>query len=366
MATYNFTVRATDNLGAYADRNFSITVNNTNIERFVVVGTTGCAHSPDGVNWSLEAGQSGGGVTFGNGRWVIYQAGGMNLRTSTDAYNWTTTQPLPATSQITYNSTTYGATNNDINLVRYVNGLWYAFVSTNAAGPANTYVNAIVEYTSPDLVTWTQVRTVTEVNATTSRLMYPGDYAYDPVLGNYVLTMMQGGTNIVKLYSRSGSNGWTARLTLTSGAGMACGSLNYCNGMWVYGGQVSGTVHTSTDTIGWTARTVTATATQWPGNFAYSNGKLLMRTTTSSLNNRPSMFYSLNGGRTWAQQTVMPQMVGTAAGYYQTMATYGGKSVALWTDGSTNYQYSSDDFVTSTQGSVPAIGTVLAVAARSS
>ena len=86
---FDFTVRATDDQGSFADRNFSITVNNTVVARFVAVSSSAVLHSNDGKEWirndALSAMQD---VTFGNGRWMIPRTN-MTTYQSTDGVNWT-------------------------------------------------------------------------------------------------------------------------------------------------------------------------------------------------------------------------------------------------------------------------------------
>jgi len=71
MANFNFTVRATDSDGAYADRNFAITINNTRVERYMVVDNIHAYTSPDLVNWTTRNNQGGWDVSYGNSMWLI-------------------------------------------------------------------------------------------------------------------------------------------------------------------------------------------------------------------------------------------------------------------------------------------------------
>lgn len=85
--TFNFTVRAEDNQGAFADRDFSIVVKNTVIDRYMVVDNTDAYTSPDMVTWTKRPGQGGFQVKYGGGLWVVC-AGTYNsvptFRLSTD------------------------------------------------------------------------------------------------------------------------------------------------------------------------------------------------------------------------------------------------------------------------------------------
>ena len=115
MANFQFTVRATDSDGAFADRNFSITINNTRVERYMSVDNLNAYTSPDLVNWTTRNGQGGNDCAYGNSMWLIttngytpnvntdaggyYQAGGqitspiqsgMVIRKSSDGVNFST------------------------------------------------------------------------------------------------------------------------------------------------------------------------------------------------------------------------------------------------------------------------------------
>lgn len=56
MATYNFTVRAQDETGAFSDRDFSIQVRNNLVDRLLAVNDTNAYASVDGSEWVERAG----------------------------------------------------------------------------------------------------------------------------------------------------------------------------------------------------------------------------------------------------------------------------------------------------------------------
>lgn len=102
--TYNFTARATDGLGAFADRAFSITVNNSIIQRLVVVGQGGAARATAaGLPWTNIPGVKGDSVAWGD-RWLIWDNVAGVLWRSLDAINFTSITPtLPgAFSQLSH------------------------------------------------------------------------------------------------------------------------------------------------------------------------------------------------------------------------------------------------------------------------
>lgn len=96
-STYNFTVRAEDDQGAFADRDFSIIVKNTSVDRYMVVDANNAYTSPDMVNWTQRNDQGGLSVAYGGGKWLITTAFttastsstyAMKYRLSTDGINF--------------------------------------------------------------------------------------------------------------------------------------------------------------------------------------------------------------------------------------------------------------------------------------
>lgn len=96
MTTFNFTVRAEDDQGAFSDREFSIKVRNTMVDRYMLVDATDAYTSVDMVTWTKRALNGGQTVVRGGNTWFITQVqsraiGGTPLqyRTSTDGVNFT-------------------------------------------------------------------------------------------------------------------------------------------------------------------------------------------------------------------------------------------------------------------------------------
>ncbi len=118
--TYNFTARATDGLGAFADRAFSITVNNSIIQRLVVVGQGGAARAINVVNdWVNIPGVKGDSVAWGD-RWLIWdQVAGVMWR-SPDAINWASAIP---TLPVGYTTLSH---------MRWRAGAWWALGGTGS------------------------------------------------------------------------------------------------------------------------------------------------------------------------------------------------------------------------------------------
>lgn len=105
MARYNFTIRAEDETGAFADREFAIEVKNDLVERMVVVDTQNAYSSIDGTRWTIRAGQGGDIVKRVGNYWIVGNVMvyrrllSKNIKLSSDAINWTQkTLPCDITS----------------------------------------------------------------------------------------------------------------------------------------------------------------------------------------------------------------------------------------------------------------------------
>lgn len=146
MATYDFTVRAEDETGAFADRTFSIEVKNDLVERFVAVDNNHAYSSVDGVNWTTRTGQGGHTVKRVGNYWIVGNNNGYpsilgnQIRLSFDAVNWTQ-KTLPSS-------------HTSANSFHFING-WYYFLGTAATTLHNTiwktqdFIDYSVVYESP-------------------------------------------------------------------------------------------------------------------------------------------------------------------------------------------------------------------------
>jgi len=113
MVDYNFSVRVTDSVGAYENRDFSLTVNNTATVKFVALEASDILTSNDGSTWITRDLEKGGiCVKYGGGRWLVASGVAGKLQWSTDGIDWNTVTDAPALRVITYdsaNSTWHGA-----------------------------------------------------------------------------------------------------------------------------------------------------------------------------------------------------------------------------------------------------------------
>lgn len=88
MTIFNFTLRAEDDRGAFSDRQFSIKVRNTLVDRYMMVDNNHAYTSLDMVNWTERPDMGGVGCSYGGGNWMVWR-GNNTYRMSPDGINWT-------------------------------------------------------------------------------------------------------------------------------------------------------------------------------------------------------------------------------------------------------------------------------------
>lgn len=368
MATYNFTIRATDTAGAFADRTFSINVNNTTLDRFVVVGSNGLARSVDGVTWKTEPGRSGTGVVYGNGRWVVYNASDSattkTIHTSPDGVNWSTLSLVSSASTGAFDLPSLKTGGQGFSCVKYLNNRWVAFTYNNF----NTQGSAATQcYESQNLQSWT-VRGDVQTNSAAQSGFSAG--ITDVVYGNGMYIAVGGYMSSASLYGKAIYTStdlitWTRRVLVENGNNTTGGSsiLNV-NGLFIatlFGGNgTSGYTLTSPDGTTWTPRTHVINST----GLVYVNGRILNQGGTS-------LYRSLDAGQTWtstATGLVAPtlQMASLLNGC--TLASYGNTVISANTKASvtgTVYRFNAEGVSTgSTALDATNVGIVRGVAAR--
>ena len=401
MTTYNFTIRATDNTGAFADRAFNLTVNNTSIERFVAVGTGGLIHSRDGQNWTTEAGLDGSFVAYGNGNWAVIpsntgQTGNdgttwtFNLRSSPDAINWSTF-PITLSKQAVSLSSNYQGQSaqyspNTLSLIKYYNGMWHLFVyATNTIQPAGgTYQSALLEYTSTDLKNWTYRSAVASlVSYNSMSTLSASDATFDPISGNTVVSVASiynnGGGTVVEwraYYVALNSTAWAQSLSTSSLYGDTRSTLVCTNGLWCMTGPYAN-VWTSFNAKDWVERPVDSTGNGYVNGLTYSNGRLLTRLGFGS-GTTNQFAASTNGGRSWTKLTAFTTSYPSVLNSIYRRAplvSYAGTVVSLSennqpriltsnTDGDTATDLSNNGTNTSFNTATAVVGQLRAVAVR--
>ncbi|RYD66100.1 MAG: hypothetical protein EOP83_05850 [Verrucomicrobiaceae bacterium] len=364
MATYNFTVRAVDNTGAFADRNFQMNVNNTQIDRFVMVCASGLLRSVDGTTWNTEPGIVGTYVGFENNQWIVAssdrQFATTVLYNSVDGLNWN--RIIPTIPSPTVVGT---VTSHSINRIKWRNGAYYGFLHLKT----NTPTTYIYEVKSTDLKTWTYA-----VATNTSSIYSFGssgfnttsgvaDWDYDPVTDTVVALISAPAQGSVFLWRRVGNAGWTLASTglksftiaipvvstQSPSSSYSMGTVTFIGGNWFVNiGQVG--IYTSVNAFDWVYRDISAAGGGAVSTFGpiYSNGRLLLQYAAASSTTTNSLAASVDAGHTWA---IRPATGGPLVAYtlaqpnFQVFAAYNG-TIVTTNPNSTSFIVSKDDGLT--------------------
>lgn len=312
MANYNFTVRATDSAGAYADQNFSINVQRTRIDRFLVHIQSPfamIARSPDGLNWTIESSPFASGfyesIIWSNGMWIAtpynFAPPVMPVYTSTDAINWKS-QLLNLPKGIYTAGTIYPQ------MIKFRGGRWVCYApATRTDG-----TNDIVEYYSDDFVTWTQNSVVVSgmLGGQSPRVC---DFDFDSSTNTTVLYLYTTQAVVRGSYIRVGSTG-TWSLNPIGQASGNYGQITFQNGIWFASFIGSQLVFFSRNGVDWTSRTFPQAVT----GVTYSNGRICVTTTGGRISSSSDLI-------TWSEGVSGISTVNRPRG----MASYGGKVVAI-------------------------------------
>ena len=240
MVDYNFTIRATDKMGSFADRAFSMSIRNTRIERYMVINNTNAWTSPDGSFWALRAGFGGFTCAYGNGYWLILRGSASaitGIYKSTDGVNYA---PTAVASMVWKDDSgaTVSAPVNNTNLkclLKFFKGKFYFTSITSGSGGAYDL------WSSADGVSWQR-----------KRLFEATDANYNATFGvatiPYIVLNEDNGTLIVPFPgtgtfapASATAYGWTTTdgVTFTpvrdaayTGVNFA-NALNRVNGLWI-------------------------------------------------------------------------------------------------------------------------------------
>lgn len=200
MAVFNFTVRATDSEGSYADRQFNITVRNSRVERFMTITATDAWTSPDATSWTQRVGSGGWTCAYGNGFWLIMKSlTTCEILKSTDGINYNsiattemtfldqsgaaTTAPTAAAPWITYHK------------MKFWNGRFYLLHFANVSGQKKT----VSIWSTADGVTWKQ-KILTQTAGTSVAMS-----SFAATFGNVLMTE-DGNTLFIPFPSSSGTS----------------------------------------------------------------------------------------------------------------------------------------------------------------
>lgn len=136
--TFNFTVRAEDDAGAFADRDFSMTVRNTIVDRYMITDANDAYTSPDMVTWTKRNGQGGVSVAYGGGKWFIKTGtfASATYRLSSDGVSFSNyTASIPG--HTTFNFTSLPVWNNDrwiAPATAMITGVYWQFIVQSMDG----------------------------------------------------------------------------------------------------------------------------------------------------------------------------------------------------------------------------------------
>ena len=293
MPTYNFTVRATDDLGAYADRDFSINVRNTIVDRYLLLSGTSVYGSSNLSEWTERPNASAStalqftntsiGLNFNskvfflNGRWITYKFAPNStipyslLSYSDDGINWILIDEINI-DDVAYNMNTNNQ--NHIGSLCVESGKLYAYFSqTYTTGLSNNSVMI----SSEDGINWTTVSSSTFVNAN-------HHFRFTKCNGSWFYTGFPGSsvTNSTRMIYKSTNAEGTEWTTITL-PGVIIDNyrlvgVKYFNGMYIVMGNRT-TYYTSVDGVNWVSRTMPSLG-NWeiPTDIVYGNGRLVMTT----------------------------------------------------------------------------------------
>lgn len=267
MADFNFTVRATDDLGAFSERDFSITVNNTMVTQYILSNTQGhIATSVDGVNWTWQLNmhtpsQGGGKVINGNGFWLLTKNRTQYYR-STDGLNWTLYDLPLANTYFTHES---------LGQIYYNTKFVYgegkiAFLGFRIAGSTRYYDFISTE----DGITWSAIAALNTSTSSISLNFYlffnQLEYGNGTWFINYNRTTAN---NQLGYRSVDGGVTWQPAWLTGNYSNFAYGTsrVSFMNGMWM-AASTGATYLLSNDTISWSEFSTPTTISK---NYAFSN-----------------------------------------------------------------------------------------------
>ena len=283
MPTYNFTVRATDESGAYSDRDFAINVRNTIVDRYVIAyaGTTynEVLTSTNAQSWTERAGalplnianssttsaaSTNSGILYGNGRWFAWQylaSNNIRCSISTDGINWT------HYTSIILDESPNSLYKDKVSRFFFINGEFCAVVGYTPSGGSTVRVGLI---RSEDGINWYSgdpTGSITSGLASASHL--------DPSnMLNFINGSWYYATSNGTFKSTNGST-WVSQATPAANASFR--GWYYFNGLWMVPDQgTTSRVFTSNDGITWVARPLTLPASTKPSKIIYGNGRLVM------------------------------------------------------------------------------------------
>lgn len=320
MPTYNFTVRATDDTGAYADRDFSINVRNTIVDRYMVLNDTSIYGSPNLSTWSQRDDVVGMPATYNsstflinsksqilfyNGRWIVnnYVPSGTAtprnfMSYSDDGINWVLFNSIKVDGEeiVLSDSNAW-----HIGSITVQDGkLWTYLSSTAGSGGHGTNGRLI---SSEDGLNWSYV----------SDFIFPAVspwFALNKVGDTWYFNAKSGTSATSTIYKSLDSEGktWTeVTLPFSILDTFRTVGMKYFNGLYI---AVSNRneYYTSVDATNWVKRTMpTMESSENVNQIVYGNGRLVMTTffhvssTSNSIKANINKVYVSVDGINWSE-----------------------------------------------------------------
>jgi hypothetical protein len=315
MAVFNFTVRATDSEGSYADRQFNITVRNSRVERFMALDATNAFTSPDGTTWTQRSGQGGFTCAYGNGFWLILKDKtlGTSALKSTDGINFTAILPSAQTYLIEDGVTT--TTNPQFVSIgqaklRFWNGRFWIVTINGSDGLASAHYDL---WSTADGITWKRKRLLSKASGT---LAAPGIsvMTFSEDNGTFFIPFCTGinsglaASGFEYCYGWSTTDGVTFTPIKTAGqttSSYSAAVLTRINGVYLAyplsvnaGGWTQNNYIYSTDGLNWTTQTGLGDTNHTPLCFTYANGQVYSFAYRGSVSSAPS-YYTSTDALTW-------------------------------------------------------------------
>lgn len=326
--TFNFTVRAEDDQGAFADRDFSINVRNTVVDRYMIIDSTDAYTSPDLENWTKRSNQGGTAVNYGGGKWLITAGQSTNglYRVSSDGVNFET-----RTISAPMIGATQWITNHDI---VWNDGYWWVHCSV-AGSQWTGYRYVLIR--SSDGLTWESVITHAVSSAAPINPTFHDGKVYLVFNGSiYAIDTTANPTTITQFTPT------LPTMALGSG-GISVYPPLRINGLWIlprHSPSAYGN-HYSADGINWSAgEVVGAPGSRSYNQTSYFNGVLFTQYTMTGSASVSGPLISVDG-KTWS----MPN-IGTSSAI-----SFGNKSILFMAKGKVHLIVASIRRVSSDLGS---------------
>jgi hypothetical protein len=272
MSNFNFVVRATDSSGSFADRQFSLTVNNTNVANIVIAcNTIGSAYSVDGKNWNAIPGVTGKNVAYGNGWWIM-GLGTTTIRRSQNGINWTSVEPTA--------DRTYYDFFTDF---AYGNGVWLA------SGWKGSLTASSIYKSNDNGLSWTKVYNSFPAGMKIKSMVYgAAGWSLSSNTGLY--------------YSVDNGTTWTKSIGLSNTASGA--QAIYANGLYVVNVGYGSPLYYSSDLTNWVTKSNHLGYDTMCG-ICYGNGRLFTSTYADGTNGTFHPIVSNNKLASWTSGSTL-------------------------------------------------------------